>query len=135
MLQANNNQFANDVFFYGNKLFQGQFIKALDPKSKSVMTNWLWNLLNIGVELVGYYLASFMIDHKLYGRKWMQIIGFFGCFICFVIPAFNYKYYGDGPGIHKFQAMYFISSFFGQFGPNAVTFLVCTPLQIIRNIC
>ena len=88
------------------------------------MINWLWNLLNVGVSLVGYYLASFLIDHKLYGRKWMQIIGFAGDFICFTIPAFNYHYYAEGPGIHKFMAMYFISSFFNQFGPNSVTFLV-----------
>ena len=54
----------------------------------------------------------------------MQIIGFFADFICFVIPAFNYKYYSGKKGIHKFQAMYFISSFFGQFGANSVTFLV-----------
>ena len=65
-----------------------------------------------------------MIDNKLYGRKWMQIVGFLGDFICFVIPAFNYNYYAAGPGINKFMAMYFISSFFGQFGPNSVTFLV-----------
>jgi hypothetical protein len=116
--------FANDVFFYGNKLFQSQFIGALYPNSSGVMTNWLWNLVNIGVALCGYYLASFMIDHKLYGRKWMQIIGFFVCFICFIIPAFKYEYYAEGAGIHSFQALYFISSFFGQFGPNAVTFLV-----------
>ena len=40
----------------------------------SVMTNWLWNLLNIGVSLVGYYLAAFMIDWKWYGRKRMQVL-------------------------------------------------------------
>ena len=88
------------------------------------MLTWLWNLVNVGVELVGYYLASFLIDNKLYGRKWMQIIGFVGDFICFTIPAFNYVYYSAGPGIHKFMAMYFLSSFFNQFGPNSVTFLV-----------
>jgi hypothetical protein len=112
------------VFFYGNKLFQSQFIAVLSPNTTSVTTNWLWNLANVGVELVGYYLASFLIDNKLYGRKWMQIIGFIGCFLCFVIPGFNYAYYSGEAGIHAFQACYFISSFFGQFGPNAVTFLV-----------
>lgn len=116
-------QFCNDVFFYGNKLFQSQFISVLSPNSSSVMTNWLWNLANIGCELAGYYLASFLIDHKLYGRKWMQIIGFVAVFICFIIPAANYTYYST-EAIHSFQAMYFISSFFGQFGANAVTFLV-----------
>ncbi len=116
--------FANDVFFYGNKLFQSSFIEIISPGSKGVMTNWLWNLANIAVALCGYYLASFMIDHKFYGRKWMQIIGFLVCFITFIIPAFKYEYYTSEAGIKQFQAMYFLSSFFGQFGPNAVTFLV-----------
>lgn len=116
--------YANDVFFYGNKLFQSDFIMAISPNSTSVTTTWLWNLVNVGVALFGYYLASFLIDNKLYGRKWMQIVGFAGCFICFVIPAFNYNYYAKGPGVHKFQTMYFLSSFFNQFGPNSVTFLV-----------
>lgn len=112
------------MFFYGNKLFQSSFIEALNPNSDSVTVTWLWNLCNVGVELVGYYLASFLIDNKLYGRKWMQIVGFLGDFICFTIPAFNYGYYAEGPGINKFMAMYFLSSFFNQFGPNSVTFLV-----------
>lgn len=116
--------YANDIFFYGNKLFQSEFIATLTGSTSNVMTNWLWNLVNIGVSLVGYYLASFMIDNKLYGRKWMQIIGFLADFICFVIPAFQYEYFAEGPGVKRFMAMYFISSFFNQFGPNSVTFLV-----------
>nr|OQO19534.1 hypothetical protein B0A51_12132 [Rachicladosporium sp. CCFEE 5018] len=115
--------YANDVFFYGNKLFQSEFISALNPGNKSVMVNWYWNLVNIGVSLCGYYLASFLIDNKLYGRKWMMIVGFIMDFIFFVIPAFNYHYYAEGPGVHSFMAMYFLSSFFNQFGPNSVTFI------------
>ncbi|KAL3418655.1 inorganic phosphate transporter 1-6 [Phlyctema vagabunda] len=117
--------FANDVFFYGNKLFQSQFIKVISPTSSgNVMTGWLWNLVNVGVSLAGYYLASFLIDNKLYGRKMMMQVGFLVCFITFVIPAFAYKHYTSISGIKSFQAMYFLSSFFNQFGPNSVTFLV-----------
>lgn len=58
------------------------------------------------------------------GRKWMMIVGFLLDFILFVIPAFNYEYYTSPEHIHEFQAMYFLSSFFNQFGPNSVTFLV-----------
>ncbi|MCJ1315418.1 hypothetical protein MMC15_000737 [Xylographa vitiligo] len=115
--------YANDIFFYGNKLFQSVFITAIIGKTTSLMPNWLYNLVNIGVSLAGYYLASFLIDNKLYGRKNMQIVGFLMDFIFFVVPAFNYTYYST-TGIHAFQAMYFLSSFFNQFGPNAVTFLV-----------
>jgi Sugar (and other) transporter len=115
--------FANDVFFYGNKLFQSDFIAVLEPGTKSVIPNWLWNLVNVGVSLAGYYLASFLIDNKLYGRKKMQLIGFGACFIAFVVPAFQYHFFKYN-ATHGFQAMYFLSSFFNQFGPNCVTFLV-----------
>jgi len=116
--------FANDVFFYGNKLFQSEFIAVIEPHSKSLMPGWLYNLINVGVSLVGYYLASLLIDSKLYGRKWMQIVGFMLDFVLFVVPAFHYKYYTSKDHIAAFQTMYFLSSFFNQFGPNAVTFLV-----------
>jgi hypothetical protein len=54
----------------------------------------------------------------------MQQVGFFMCFLMFVIPCFKYDFYNSKAGIHAFQAMYFLSSFFNQFGPNSVTFLV-----------
>uniref|UniRef100_A0A8H7TNM5 Major facilitator superfamily (MFS) profile domain-containing protein n=1 Tax=Bionectria ochroleuca TaxID=29856 RepID=A0A8H7TNM5_BIOOC len=124
LLATSGTWFCNDVFFYGNKLFQGQFIKVISNNPDSLMTTWSWNLVNITVSLVGYYLAALLIDNKFYGRKMMQQVGFFMCFLMFVIPAFRYKYYTSPEGIHSFQAMYFISSFFNQFGPNSVTFLV-----------
>jgi hypothetical protein len=54
----------------------------------------------------------------------MQQVGFFLDFILFVVPAFHYHYYTQKDHIHSFQAMYFLSSFFNQFGPNSVTFIV-----------
>ncbi|KAL8897407.1 MAG: hypothetical protein Q9207_007232 [Kuettlingeria erythrocarpa] len=116
--------FANDVFFYGNKLFQSEFISVILPENTSIMPGWLYNLINVGVSLVGYYLASFFIDNKLYGRKRMQMVGFLMDFILFVIPAFNFAHYTSTAHVREFQTMYFLSSFFNQFGPNAVTFLV-----------
>jgi hypothetical protein len=53
--------FANDVFFYGNKLFQSEFIDVIIGKTDSVMPTWLWNLANCGVSLAGYYCASFLV--------------------------------------------------------------------------
>jgi hypothetical protein len=116
--------FANDVFFYGNKLFQHEFIKVITPGDKSVMTGWLYNLINVAVSLAGYYLASLLIDNKLYGRKWMMIVGFMADFILFIVPAFSFQFFTRPENIHAFQAMYFLSSFFNQFGPNSVSFLV-----------
>lgn len=54
----------------------------------------------------------------------MMIVGFMADFILFVVPAFAYNFFTRPEHIHAFQAMYFLSSFFNQFGPNSVTFLV-----------
>ena len=54
----------------------------------------------------------------------MQMVGFLLDFILFVVPAFKFEYYTSTAGVTAFQTMYFLSSFFNQFGPNAVTFLV-----------
>ena len=54
----------------------------------------------------------------------MQLVGFLMDFILFVVPGFHFNYYRESAHIGSFQAMYFLSSFFNQFGPNAVTFLV-----------
>jgi Sugar (and other) transporter len=68
-------------------------------------------------------LLGFFIDNKLYGRKHMMTIGFLLDFILFIVPAFHFKYYTSAKHIKAFQAMYFLSSFFNQFGPNSVTFI------------
>ncbi len=49
--------FCNDFFFYGNKLFQSDFISAISDGNTSIMEGWEWNLANIAVSLVGYHLA------------------------------------------------------------------------------
>ena len=54
----------------------------------------------------------------------MQQIGFGADFILFIVPGFKYKFFTSKAHIKAFQAMYFLSSFFNQFGPNCVTFLV-----------
>src|SRR2546421_10198355 len=54
----------------------------------------------------------------------MMTVGFLLDFVLFIVPAFHYKYYTSPSHIHAFQAMYFLSSFFNQFGPNCITFIV-----------
>lgn len=56
LLATSGTWFCNDVFFYGNKLFQSQFIKVISPHA-NVVDGWLWNLVNVFVSLAGYYLA------------------------------------------------------------------------------
>lgn len=86
------------------------------------MVGWLYNLINVGCSLVGYYAAAWFIDHKLYGRKRMQSVGFMMDFVCFILPAATYgTFTKPGSGVKAFQFLYFFSSFWNQFGPNAVT--------------
>jgi hypothetical protein len=79
--------FCNDVFFYGNKLFQGQFIAIISDNPSSVVTGWTWNLINVVVSLCGYYAASFLIDNKMYGRKLMQQVSspFLAAYIVYIM--------------------------------------------------
>jgi MFS family permease len=50
--------FCNDFFFYGNKLFQSEFISVISYGTTSVLDGWEWNLANIAVSLLGYHLAG-----------------------------------------------------------------------------
>jgi hypothetical protein len=52
-----------------------------------VIVTWNWNLVNIGVSLCGYYLAALLIDHKSYGRRRMQMVGFAADGILYLISA------------------------------------------------
>ena len=116
---------ANDFFFYGNKIFSGVFINIITGGSSSLETTWIYNLINVIVSLVGYYLAAILMDHKQYGRKWMQANGFAADFVLFIIAAAMFDTLTQpGSGVRAFQAIYFLSSFFNQFGPNSTTFLL-----------
>lgn len=117
--------FANDTVFYGAKIFSGVFIGIVTGGNATLGSTWLWNLVNVGVSLVGYYLGALLIDHKLYGRKWMQANGLIAIFIFYLISACLYPQLTQpGSGVKWFQTIYFLSSFFTQFGPNTTSFLL-----------
>lgn len=117
--------FINDVLFYGSKIFSGVFIARITGGQSSLQTTWLYNLLNVGISLIGYYLGALLIDHKQYGRKWMQINGLMFIGVIFAICAGMWSTFTTpGAGTHAFMALYFLSSFFTQFGPNVTSFLL-----------
>lgn len=132
--------FANDFFFYGAKIFSGTFIELITGKSDDLQVTWLYNLINIGVSLVGYYFAAIFMDHKLLGRKWIQANAFICTFALFCGATFAFDTLTDPkkPGHNKaFQFIYFMSSFFTQFGYNATTFLLAAEVfpASIRASC
>ncbi|GAA5921231.1 hypothetical protein JCM1841_001645 [Sporobolomyces salmonicolor] len=125
--------FCNDVFFYGTKIFSSVFIGIIQPGASLVPT-WEYNLLNCAVSLCGYYFAMMLIDHKFYGRRRMQQVGFTMDFLIYLFGAiFFEKLQHRGANVAWFQFMYQFSSFWNQFGPNCVSFLVaaeCYPASI-----
>ncbi len=54
----------------------------------------------------------------------VQMMGFSWMFALFLACAVAYKPLTKPAGIHWFQFLYFFSSFWGQFGPNATTWLL-----------
>jgi len=114
--------FVNDFAFYGNKLFQSTFIEAVSPGA-SLFVRYQWTLLNGAVSLCGYFAAAYFIDKPWYGRKRMQAIGFAMMFVLFIACGAAYDTL-VADYIQLFQFLYFFSSFWNQFGPNCVTWLV-----------
>ncbi|KAK9807684.1 hypothetical protein WJX72_006095 [[Myrmecia] bisecta] len=120
--------FAWDFYYYGNKLFQSEFIGIIHPGTS--LTGVLeYNFLNSSVALFGYYFAAFTIDKAWMGRRRMQVVGFGWLFALFLICglAFN-QLTASANNLKWFQALYYISSFWAQFGPNATTFLLAGEL-------
>ncbi|KAG2495268.1 hypothetical protein HYH03_006541 [Edaphochlamys debaryana] len=128
--------FVWDFAFYGNKLFQSTFIKIINPTA-SVIQVLEWTLLNSAVALVGYYFAAFTIDRPWMGRMRMQVMGFTWMFVLFLICAVQYNELIKPQWIHAFQFLYYFSSFWGQWGPNATTWLLPAELAPteVRSMC
>ncbi|CAK0780840.1 hypothetical protein CVIRNUC_005193 [Coccomyxa viridis] len=116
-----------DFSFYGNKLFQSEFIQILSPGA-SLLTTLLWTLLNSGCALIGYYFTAALVDNPMVGRLRIQIFGFIGVGTLFMVSAGAYGPLTTPGGIGTFQFLYFFSSFVGQFGPNCTTFLLAGEL-------
>ncbi|KAK9839247.1 hypothetical protein WJX81_004005 [Elliptochloris bilobata] len=120
--------FAWDFYYYGNKLFQSEFISIIYPGA-SLVQQLEFNLLNSCVALWGYYLAAFTIDLPWMGRRRMQVMGFAWLLILFLACGLAFApLTGSAAGLRGFQTLYFVSSFWAQFGPNATTFLVASEL-------
>lgn len=114
--------FVWDVTFYGNKLFQGTFIKEIVGADITPFKTLVYVLINSSVALVGYYVAAYTIDRKWMGRRGMQAMGFAMTCILFLACGIFYDKLTHQPLV--FQILYYISSFFGQWGPNATTWLL-----------
>jgi len=122
-----------DVAFYGNKLFQSSFLLTLSGESTTLLEFSIAATLNSAVALAGYLGAAAIIDHPSVGRRGLQQWGFLLTGGLFVGVGFLYDNLSNG----VLMTMYLGSSFFGQLGPNATTFLI--PAEIfpteMRTTC
>jgi MFS family permease len=120
-----------DIAFYGNKLFQSSFLIALTGSDTTLLEFALAATLNAAVALLGYFGAAILLD--VVGRRKLQQFGFLLTGTLFVACGFLYEQLSSTMLI----ALYLGSSFFGQLGPNATTFLV--PAEIFptsqRTMC
>mmetsp|Transcript_8427 Transcript_8427/g.23347 ORF Transcript_8427/g.23347 Transcript_8427/m.23347 type:complete len:822 (-) Transcript_8427:167-2632(-) len=156
-----------DVAFYGNKLFQSTFLLALlgkkynngdendDADGTSNMNNYngvededeitqvlldlsLCATLNAAVAFCGYLVAAMLVDQPWIGRRGLQIWGFLVTGTLFVLCGFLLdRLQASSSSSWLVTSFYLGTSFFGQVGPNATTFLI--PAEIfpteIRTIC
>jgi MFS family permease len=122
-----------DVAFYGNKLFQSSFLLALTGEETTLLELALAATVNSFVALLGYFSAAAILDHPNVGRCRLQAWGFLLTGCLFVGCGLLYK--SLSPTV--LVTMYLGSSFFGQLGPNATTFLI--PAEIfpteMRTVC
>lgn len=123
-----------DIAFYGNKLFQSTFLLALTGEDTTTLLQFATAAtLNSSVALCGYFSAAYLMDHPSVGRFRLQLMGFLLTGVLFVSVGFTYERLSPFPLV----LMYLGSSFFGQLGPNATTFLIpaeAFPTQV-RTFC
>ena len=117
--------FLMDWALYGNSIMSSSMLGFLVPSSVTgihhlIMTTELSALIFGVAAFPGYWIATFTLDRI--GRKPIQMIGFAAMTVSFGLLAFV-------PGlisvaqIVPFLALYGISYFFIEFGPNVTTFV------------
>lgn len=111
-----------DIAFYGNKLFQSTFLLALTGESTTLFEFSMATSANAAVALLGYFGAALLVD-KI-GRRNLQQYGFLITGSLFVSCGFLYEQLSPTVLV----CLYLASSFCGQLGPNATTFLIPTEL-------
>lgn len=111
--------FILDVAFYGNSVSSLMIFKYIDPNA-SIAKHCL---LSAGIffcfAFPGYLMAAKFVD--IIGRKLLQLFGFCMMGACFIVMAI---YNFSETNFIAFIALFGMSFFFVNFGPNTTTFLI-----------
>lgn len=122
-----------DICFYGNKLFQSAFLLALTGADTTLFQFAAAASLNSAVALAGYLVAAVIVDDPRLGRRRLQQYGFLLTGCLFVGVGFMF----ENSETWILVVMYLGTSFLGQVGPNATTFLI--PAEVfpteMRTVC
>lgn len=111
--------FILDVAFYGNSVSSVLILKKLNPQSHLILNTLLSTMIFLVFAVPGYFLAATSIDRI--GRKFLQIFGFFMIAVTYGIIAWVPEVVDIIP---LFLAVFGLSFFFVNFGPNTTTFLI-----------
>ena len=119
--------FLLDFAFYGNTISSPVILKLLNPHARLITTTLETLAIFLVAAAPGYALAIWRLDTQ--GRKSVQLIGF-------AMMALSFMLIGLVPGITglvvPFLALYGVSYFFTQYGPNTTTFVYPTELFPVR---
>ncbi len=117
--------FLMDWALYGNSIMSSQMLSVLVPSSvvglNHLIKTTVYSAMVFGfAALPGYWLATFTIDRI--GRKTIQAIGFTAMAVSFAVLGIFHQLLSSAYVI-EFLAIYGISYFFIEFGPNVTTFI------------
>jgi len=144
LLGTTSTWFLLDIAFYSQNLFQKDIFSAIGwiPSAKTM--NALEEVYRIAraqtlialcSTVPGYWFTVFFID-KI-GRFAIQLMGFFFMTVFMFALAIPYDHWTHRDNRFGFVAMYSLTFFFANFGPNATTFVV--PAEIfparLRSTC
>jgi PHS family inorganic phosphate transporter-like MFS transporter len=121
-----------DLAFYGLTLNNSMVLSAIGYSTgetiyDTLLHNAIGNLVLICAgSIPGYWLSVAFVD--TFGRKPIQIMGFFFLTIIFCIIGFLYHSLSEG----ALLALYVLAQLFFNFGPNSTTFIIpgeCFPTR------
>ena len=111
--------FLLDVAFYGNGISSMLILDHILPQATLVQHTLLSALIFLCFAVPGYAFSAKYVD-KI-GRKRLQMMGFFIMALCYFGIALLHHIEGH---VVLFIALFGLSFFFVNFGPNATTFLI-----------
>jgi MFS transporter, PHS family, inorganic phosphate transporter len=111
--------FLLDYAYYGNTISTPQILKLISPTASTMTTIAIQLAIFVVAAVPGYILGIMYIDRI--GHRRLQLTGFSMMALCFAII-------GLVPGmttiVLPFLAVYGVSYFFTEFGPNMTTFVL-----------